>query len=72
MQKDVQERFERIEGVLERIALAHMDLEASQKNTNLALTRFIDETRARFDEVGEKISNLTILVDQLIKRDVGK
>lgn len=67
-----EERFERIEANLERIAEAHLELEAAQKNTATALTRFIDTTRSRFDEVGEKLANLTILVDRLIERDLGR
>lgn len=70
MEKEVQERFERIEGLLERTAEAHLELEAAQKNTTVALNRFVDETRSRFDEVGEKLANLTILVDRLIERDL--
>jgi hypothetical protein len=71
MEKDVRERFERIEGVLEgvstrldRITEAHLELEAAQKNTTVALNRFIEETSSR-------ITDLAILVDQLIKRDLN-
>src|SRR5437016_5287583 len=70
MEKEVQERFERIERTLDRVgerldrmterqeqlSEGHIDLEAAQKNMTVAVTRFIDATRARFDEVGEKIS----------------
>jgi hypothetical protein len=76
MEKDVIERFERIEGVLERvgerlgrITEGHVELEDAQKNTTIALNRFIDESNKRGAEVDERITNLTILVDQLIKRD---
>ena len=72
MEKEVRERFDRIEGLLERIAEAHLELDAAQKNTTLALTRFVDETRARFNEVGEKLADLTILVERLIERDLGR
>ena len=72
MDEEVQERFERIEGLLERVAVAHLDVEAAQKNTTVALNRFVDETRSRLNEVGEKLSNLTILVDRLIERDLGR
>ena len=65
-----EERFERIEGILERIAVGHQQLEAAQLNTEKAFTRFVDETRARFDDVGERIANLTILVDRLVARDL--
>jgi hypothetical protein len=47
MEKDVKERFERIEDVLQLIAVAHLELEASQKNKNVALERFVQETRNR-------------------------
>lgn len=74
-----EERFTRIEAVLERVAdrmekisEAHQELEAGQINLQKALTRFVEETRSRFDEVGEKLANLTILVDRLIERDFGR
>ena len=69
MDKDVRERFERIEDVLKRVAESHLELEAAQTNTAKALTRFVDESNARGAAVDERITNLTILVDQLIKRD---
>ncbi len=78
MEKEVEERFERIERNLERvterldlltdrmdrITEAHIDLEAAQKNTTLALNRFIEETSTRGKEVDDRIANLTILVDR--------
>jgi hypothetical protein len=70
MEKDARERFERIEQVLEQIGTAHLELEAAQKNTSVALTRFINESNERGAKVDERISNLTILVDQLIKKDM--
>jgi hypothetical protein len=69
MEKDVRERFERLEQIVQRIAESHLELEAAQKNTTVALNRFIDESNKRGAEVDERIANLTILVDQLIKRD---
>jgi hypothetical protein len=83
MENDVRERFERIEVNLERVSErmdrmsermdriteAHLELEAAQTNTALSLNRFIEESNKRGAEVDERISNLTILVDQLIKRD---
>jgi hypothetical protein len=76
MEDDVRERFERIERNLEhvsermdRITEAHLDLEAAQKNTAVLLNQFIEESNKRGAEVDERIANLTILVDQLIKRD---
>jgi hypothetical protein len=64
MERDVRERFERIEENLERISESHLELEAAQKNTTILLNRFIEET-------GTAIKALTILVDQLIKRDLN-
>jgi hypothetical protein len=72
MEKHVQERFERIETILEQIAIAHLDLEASQKNTTVALNRLTEESRVRGREVDERIANLAILVDQLIKGELGR
>jgi hypothetical protein len=76
MEAAVKERFERIERNLElvtermdRISEVHMELEAAQKNTTLALNRFIEESSKRGAEVDDRITNLTILVDHLIKRD---
>ena len=79
MDKETRERFERIDQTLERvsdrmdrISEAHQDLEASQKNTDAAVRRFIDESRERGREVDERIANLTILVDRLVAKDLGK
>ena len=104
MERDVRERFERIESVLERVTdrldgitermdgmtermnvmtermdgmtermdrimESHLEIEAAQKNTTILLNRFIDESAKRGAELDERITNLTILVDQLIKRD---
>jgi hypothetical protein len=78
MEPEVRERFERIERNLERvtdrmdrITEAHLELEVAQKSTSVALTRFIDESNERGRRVDERIANLTILVDQLIKRDLN-
>ena len=74
-----EKRFTRIEATLERVAdrmeqisESHQEMEAGQINLQKALTRFVDETRSRFDDVGEKLANLTILVDRLIERDLGR
>jgi archaellum component FlaC len=86
MEKEVEERFERIEQNLERVSQrmdrmaermdatderldrlseGYIELEAAQKNTTTAINRFVEE-------VGGKIANLTILVDRLIDRDLGR
>ena len=79
MEKAVEERFERIDRTLDRItermdrqSEGHVEMEAAQKNMTLALTRFIDETRTRGKEVDDRIANLTILVDRLIERNLGR
>lgn len=79
MDRDVEERFERIEANLERVSgfqdelrIAHMDLEAAQRSTQKSLDRFIQETRKQFHAVGERIDDLAILVNQLIERDLEK
>ena len=76
MESDARERFERIESVLERVTSrldriteAHVELEAAQQNTAVLLNRFIEESAKRGAAVDDRITNLAILVDQLIKRD---
>jgi hypothetical protein len=69
MEGDVRERFERLEQVVQRIAESHLELEAAQKNTTVLLNRFVEESHKRGAEVDERITNLTILVDQLIKKN---
>ena len=78
MEDDVRKRFERIEENLERvgermdrISAAHIELEAAQKNVTVALERFITESDKRGKKIDERIENLAILVDQLIKKDLG-
>jgi ribosomal protein RSM22 (predicted rRNA methylase) len=79
MERETEERFQRIERNLEiltervnTIAEGHIELEAAQKSTQRTLERFIDESRKRGGEVDERIANLTILVDRLIERDMGR
>jgi hypothetical protein len=69
MEKDVRERFERLEQIVQQIAESHLEVEAAQKNTAVLLNRFIEESTKRGAEVDERITNLTILVDQLIKKN---
>ena len=69
MEDDVRERFGRLEQVVQRIAESHLELEAAQKHSTVLLNRFIEESGKRGAQVDERIANLTILVDQLIKRD---
>jgi hypothetical protein len=75
MEREVQERFERIERNLERaserivqIADAHIELETAQVNSQKAH----DRLSATVEEIADKLANLTILVDRLIERDLGR
>jgi archaellum component FlaC len=65
----ITDRLDGITDRLDRITEAHMELEAAQKNTAVFLNRFIEESNKRGAEVDERIANLTILVDQLIKKN---
>ena len=82
MDLEVQERFERIERNFERmtdhmtyiderlarITDMHLELETAQLNGQKAHERLT----AKVEDIGEKIANLTILVDRLIERDLGR
>ena len=75
MEKAVRERFERIEQNLERasvqiaqISNAHIELKAAQANAQKAH----DRLSAKVEGVTERLANLTILVDRLIERDLGR
>ncbi|MBI4475465.1 MAG: hypothetical protein HY646_22565 [Acidobacteria bacterium] len=75
MDKEVYERFERIEGNLERaseriaqITAAHLELETAQVNAQKAH----DRLSSTVEDIAEKLANLTILVDRLIERDLGR
>ena len=86
MEKDVQERFERIEAVMDRFAIgmedlrkdqrefrqavqnAHLELEAAQLNHAKSHEKLVTVVT----DLGERVSDLTILVDQLIKKDLGR
>ena len=75
MEKEVQERFERIERNLERaseriaqITDAHMELETAQVNAQKAH----DRLSSTVEDIAEKLASLTILVDRLIERDLGR
>jgi hypothetical protein len=81
-----EERFERIEATLERFAAgmeqlrmsqqdlraAHMELEAAQVNQQRAHTKLEETLTSFIDETRERITNLTILVDRLVERDLGR
>ena len=67
-----EERLDRIESMLVRIAEAHLELETAQVNQQRAHTR-LEEVLATFvDETRDRITNLTILVDRLVERDLGR
>lgn len=65
-----EQRFERIETLLERITEVQLELETAQVNHEKAYTRFVVGTDERLARTQEKIDNLTILVDRLIERDM--
>jgi hypothetical protein len=74
VEKEVQERFDRIERNLERaserivqITDAHIELETAQANTQKAH----DRLSSTVEDIADKLANLTILVDRLIERDLG-
>jgi len=75
MDKEVQERFERIERNLERaseriveITDRHVELETAQVNAQKAH----DRLSSVVEDIAEKLANLTILVHRLIERDLGR
>ena len=61
-------RFERVEGILERVALGMQELEAAQLHQEKAHTKLV----AVVMDLGVKVDNLTILVDRLVERDLGQ
>lgn len=74
-----EERFTKIEGILAQLAEGqkvlqdgHIELEAAQLNQQRAHTK-LEEALAKFStETGERITNLTILVDRLVARDLER
>jgi hypothetical protein len=74
-----EERFTRIEAIMDRFATgmenlrtSHMELEAAQLNQQKAHTKLEESLAAFIDETRERITNLTILVDRLVERDLGR
>ena len=74
MDKEVQERFKRIERNLEhaserivQITDAHVELETAQANSQ----KTIDRISSKVEDVTERLATLTILVDRLVERDLG-
>jgi methyl-accepting chemotaxis protein len=67
----ITDRVDRITDRIDRITEAHLELESAQKNTTLTIDRFVEESKIRGREIDERIANLTILVDHLIKKDLG-
>ena len=63
-----EERFERIEGILERVAVGMQELGAEQINQAKAHTKLVGVV----EDLGSKVENLTILVDRLVERDLGR
>jgi hypothetical protein len=69
MEKDVEDRLERMEAALKRMAEAHIDLQAAQKDTAEALERFVTESNRRGKEIDYRIVNLTALLNELINTE---
>jgi biotin synthase-related radical SAM superfamily protein len=77
-----EERFERIEGILDRLTAGHIELEAAQLNTNkiidrlsVTVDRLATETKQRFDELrdmqkhtDDKVNILIDTVDRFIRK----
>ncbi|HEU5238867.1 MAG TPA: hypothetical protein VFU37_17170 [Pyrinomonadaceae bacterium] len=68
----VEERFNWIESILARITEAHLELETAQVNQQRVLNKLAESLAAFSSETRARISNLTILVDRLIERDLGR
>ena len=67
-----EERLERIESILSRISEAHLEQETAQVNQQRTHTKLEQVLTAFIDETRERITNLTILVDRLVERDLGR
>lgn len=67
-----EERLDRIESILGRITEAHLELETAQVNQQRAETKLAETLASFIDETRERINNLTILVDRLVERDLGR
>ena len=57
---------------LDRISEGHQELETAQINQQRAHTKLEETLTAFIDETRERITNLTILVDRLVERDLGR
>ena len=71
MDRDIQERFERIEANLERaseriaqLTESHIDIEAAQKNTTIQIDRLLEAQKA----ADERLNILIATVEQLISK----
>ena len=86
MNSESEERFQRIEKTLERlaerdsvmedrldrIAGGHMELEAAQINQQKVHTKLEEALTLFIHETRERIDNLAILVDRLVARDLER
>jgi len=66
------QKFERLAESDEHLRTAHMELEAAQLNQQRAHTKLEEALTSFIDETRERITNLTILVDRLVERDLGR
>ena len=67
-----EERLNRIESILGQITEAHLELETAQVHQQRAHTKLEEALTSFINETREGITNLTILVDRLVERDLGR
>ena len=60
--------MDRVSERIDRSTESHMELEAFQLNSQKAHERL----SGKVEEIAEHMANLTILVDRLIERDLGR
>jgi exonuclease VII small subunit len=68
MERGRDKKFDDLAALVARIGEGHIELEAAQLNQLKAHTR-LEQIVA---DLGERVTNLTILVDTLIKRDMER
>src|SRR6516165_9556149 len=70
MDKDTRERLDHMGERMTQLTEAHIELETAQKNTSALIDKFVQESTARGREFDERLENMRILVDHLIRRDM--
>ena len=71
-QKDLQRNMDQLREGQQDLRTAHVELEAAQLNQQKTHTRLEEALASFIDETRERITNLTILVDRLVERDLGR